>query len=138
MLHYKKNDNNTLFKTFESEDLTHLKKVQNYIPIYKKFFNLNSNNYNSINLNNENSLLEIKTKENNVVFDCILEKSGKKPQKVFFKFSPLLDPVKYLSGKYKDVDISKLPLFENNTCNEKLFDPNNCAYIDGFFSEYKT
>ena len=134
MLHYKKNDNKTLFKSFENEDLTHLTKIQNYIPIYKKFFNLNSNNYNSINLNNENSMVEIKSKENHVVFDCILEKGGKKPQKVFFKFSPLLDPVKYLSGKYKDVDISKLPQFENNTCNEKLLDPNNCAYIDGFFS----
>ena len=134
MLHYKKNDNSQLFDSFKKNDLTNLTNIQNYIPIYKSFFNLTKNNYNSINLNHENSILEICSKETEQHFKCKLQKKSVVNSDVFFKFSPLLDPVKYLTGKYKNIDISLMPVYENNTCNEKLLDPNNSAYIDGFFS----
>ena len=52
----------------------------------------------------------------------------------FFKFSPLLDPIKFMIGKY---DISKnlfeLPTINNNSI-KKIKDPDNSAYVDGFFS----
>ena len=35
---YKKNDNNNLFRNLENSDLTNVSKLQNYIPIYDKFF----------------------------------------------------------------------------------------------------
>ena len=47
-IYYKKNDNSALFKEF---DLNKIKTIQNYIPLYGKFFNLQETNYQNINLN---------------------------------------------------------------------------------------
>ena len=58
---YKKNDNADLFKTLEKEELTNISKLQNYIPIYDRFFKLSNTNYNAINLNN-NFIKSIDTK----------------------------------------------------------------------------
>ena len=56
----------------------------------------------------------------------------------FFKFSPLLDPVKFMVGKYKNISKEKLttlPRLNNNTnIHEKVLDQNNSAYVDSFFS----
>ena len=49
----------------------------------------------------------------------------------------MIDPIKYLLGKYdmKDESLLKLPLFEsNNTCHPKSNTYNNTAYIDSFFT----
>ena len=46
-IYYKKNDNNSLFIDFENIGI---KSIQNYVPIYKKFFSLTDNNYNNQNL----------------------------------------------------------------------------------------
>ena len=59
---YKKNDNTDLFRDLEKDYLTNISKLQNYIPIYDKFFSLNESNYNSINLNN-NYIKSIDNKE---------------------------------------------------------------------------
>ena len=47
-IYYKKNNNKALFKEFKNVGI---EKIQNYIPIYKHFFNLQENNYQNINLN---------------------------------------------------------------------------------------
>ena len=52
-INYQKRKNSELFKRFEDKQTLFLSKTQNYIPIYKKFFNLNDTNYNNINLNNK-------------------------------------------------------------------------------------
>ena len=49
-LYYRKNKNEELFHSLEKSSLG-LEKLQNYVPIYEKFFSLNSTNCNSINLN---------------------------------------------------------------------------------------
>ena len=99
MIHYKKNDNKSLFESFKNPDFTNLSNIQNYIPIYNKFFNLNETNFNNINLNHKFNILEIIKKENYQSFKCKV-KHGEHTQheNLFFKFSPLLDPVKYLTG----------------------------------------
>ena len=60
---------------------------------------------------------------------------------IFFKYSPLIDATKYMIGKYCEKDnsfnILNLPNFLNKddkSINQKVFDVNNSAYIDGFFS----
>jgi hypothetical protein len=70
---------------------------------------------------------------------------------IFVKYSPLLDPIRYLSGKYEPltktttgVDGSSVPITTktslpryNSTlenCEEKLLNTNNSSYVDGFFS----
>ena len=50
--------------------------------------------------------------------------------------SPLIDPVKYMIGKFKNIDkdqILKLPNLNNNTL-ERIQDKNNASYVDSFFS----
>lgn len=61
----------------------------------------------------------------------------KPTKKVFFKYSPLLDPIKYLIGKHDITDptLLQLPSFLTPTAGlEKTRDPNNSAYVDSFFS----
>ena len=52
-VNYQKRKNVELFKSLEDSESLFLTKAQNYIPIYTKFFSLNDNNYNNINLNNK-------------------------------------------------------------------------------------
>ena len=136
---YKKNDNKNLFASLEKQDLLNLSKSQNYIPLYKKFFELNTNNYNSINLNNPLSLKEIISKEteNKFLGKVVTDSEIERNKEVYFKLSPLLDPIKYITGKYdiSDNNLLNLPDFINpKNCHEKVNDPNNLSYVDGFFS----
>lgn len=138
-LNYKKNNNSKLFENFKDKNILNLENPQNYIPIYNKFFSLNSNNFNSINLNNSNRIVEIieKITENKYKVKIEnLENNEITEKQVFFKLSPLLDPIKFLAGKYdiNDENIYKLPNINNNNSLEKVNDFNNCSYVDGFFS----
>jgi hypothetical protein len=60
-----------------------------------------------------------------------------KHKEVFFKLAPLLDPYKYLIGKYNvnDEKIFNLPKLNStvNECHPKMLDTNNSAYVDGLF-----
>tara|TARA_Y100000996_G_scaffold372298_1_gene321162 strand:- start:5241 stop:6920 length:1680 start_codon:yes stop_codon:yes gene_type:complete len=133
---YKKNDNNNLFRNLENSDLTNVSKLQNYIPIYDKFFSLNDTNYDSINLNN-NSIKSIDSKINENKYTATISDNSDNDivKDLFFKFSPLLDPVKYITGKYDICDnILHLPTYDKKIGYAKIRDPNNSAYVDGFFS----
>ena len=99
---YKKVNNNELFNNFKDENLLNMSECQNYIPLYNNFFSLNENNYNSISLNNKNYLASITKKTNENIFSGIIKDESNNiiANNVFFKLSPLLDPYKYLAGKY--------------------------------------
>jgi len=144
-INYEKRKNTELFQTFKQKKFTFLSNVQNYSPIYKKFFLLNETNYNSVNLNHEWFLKDIK----NVNFDfkhlysCALQNvktEDIKEKDVFFKMAPLLDPFKYIVGKYDltDTTLFNLPVhdsvLEQKTVHPKIVDENNSAYVDGMFS----
>ena len=134
---YKKINNNNLFIDFRKEELLNIEETQNYIPLYDKFFKLNENNFNSINLNNQNSLVNIVEKINENKYKAKI-KTGEQEiidKNVFFKFSPLLDPFKYLAGKYEvDENLFKLPKFGSKIGHSKVFRYNNTAYVDSFFT----
>jgi hypothetical protein len=131
---YKKNNNEKLFNNFNNIDSLNLYKVQNYIPLYKKFFDLNENNYQNVNLNNKIKLESISSKISSNIFNCKLNNNNNiKESKVFFKYSPLLDPSKYLIGKYEKDNYLELPKI-NSSIKNKINDTNNSAYVDGFFS----
>ena len=72
---YKKNNNEKLFNNFNNIDSLNLYKVQNFIPLYKKFFDLNENNYQNVNLNNKIKLESISSKISANVFNCKLNKT---------------------------------------------------------------
>ena len=136
-LFYRKNDNSTLFNYLVKNGF---ENPQNYIPIYSRFFDLDENNYNNINLNNRYSIKQITNRSNNNNFTIKINdsKTGTISScESFFKFSPLLDPIKLMVGKYKHMDtsvISSLPDISNDICCKKVKDYNNSAYVDSFFS----
>ena len=146
-LNYRKNNNKQLFETISNTDFLDIANIQNYFPLYNNYFDLNSSNYNAINLNNSYKLETIVEKINyNKFVATICDVCNNNCSKhIFIKFSPLIDPVKYMLGKYdNDYNISELPkLYSGDHVNnsieyytkyKKILDPNNSAYIDGFFS----
>ena len=137
-LFYKKNKNEKLFAYLEDSGF---KCTQNYIPLFSKFFQVDDKNYNLINLNHSWYITSIVDRETNNKFTikCKNINDSKNIQKksAFFKFSPLLDPIKFLVGKYKNLDEKiriLLPKNKNNICHSKVLDSNNAAYVDSFFS----
>ena len=125
----------------ENIDYLNVENIQKYNPIYTKYFKLTENNYNKITLNQQYKLSSILEKKTFSVYLCkIGNKKNFQNKEVFVKFAPLLDPIKYMIGKY-DFDIDSLfalpQLIKNTTDSKtksKLEDYNNCAYVDGFFS----
>ncbi len=114
--------NDASYKPFD------LAGVQAYNPIYSRFFNMSTENYNSVSLNQMYQICDLNT---------LHDDSGKKIKKdVFVKFSPLLDPLKFIMGKY-DLNnplTTALPGLDPNCCSEKIGNVNNCSYTDAFFS----
>ena len=146
-VNYQKRKNNSLFTKFQTNKNINLSDLQNYIPIYERFFSLNDSNSNSINLNHKWSISDIKDfkyKDNDHqhIFVSKLkniedENDIINSKKIFIKMAPLLDPFKYLVGKYNylNTQLFNLPSFNNNnSVHSKISDPNNSSYIDGFFS----
>jgi hypothetical protein len=77
-LNYQKRKNTGLFNSLENHSCIQLKNIQNYIPIYNKFFSLNTSNYNSVNLNHLWYMYDIKdstktTTDNENIFTCKLQ-----------------------------------------------------------------
>jgi hypothetical protein len=143
-IHYQKRKNQELFKQFEEPISLFLSKPQNYIPIYTRFFGLNETNYNGINFNNKWFLSRVEERieeGNDNLFYCKVKNTDTNKvvsKEVFFKMAPLLDPYKYMIGKYDmtNPDLFTLPRLQSSleTCNPKFLDPNNAAYVDGLFA----
>ena len=139
MINYQKRKNTELFR--DLNDKLNLSKQQNYIPIYQRFFTLNQSNYNGVNLNNLNFISSIiKLTDDQYCYKCKIKNIDDQTTKVadsFVKIAPLLDPFKYLIGKYdiKNKDLFSLPsvLSSDEEVHEKILDVNNVAYVDGFF-----
>lgn len=152
-LYYRKVDNEDFFNSLETSEIK-LRNTTNYIPIYESYFNMNETNYNSFNLNQRYyvSCLSGVVDRNNVqaaVVDTF--KSNEKEDSltiehkpVYIKFSPLLDPLKYLSGKYATIDatasasdevisVPKLSKILPLSGLPKVNDKNNSSYVDSFF-----
>lgn len=113
-----------------------LNNLQYYNPVYNKYFELTDSTYNKIALNHKYHISSL-----NTITDQETKEVIQKP--VFIKYSPLLDPVRYMIGKYKDDgdSIRILPKLkmnienpENTMPHNKILDENNASYTDNFFS----
>ena len=141
-VNYQKRKNTELFKSLEDPSSLFLSQAQNYIPIYNKFFSLNETNFNGINLNNKWYLSSVKNKidDDCRLYNCRVKNIATdkvKDKDLFFKLAPLLDPYKYLIGKYNPSDekLFTLPQLTSTEteCPPKFIDENNAAYVDGLF-----
>ena len=126
MVFYKKNKNSTFLRELES--VLDISGAQNYVPLYSRFFVLNTTNWNSINLENDYELTSIQQGEYNTATGTF---QNNITLPIFLKYSPLLDPLKYLNGKYSTYDFN-LPSLSPSF--PKLEEVNNSAYTDSFFS----
>jgi hypothetical protein len=120
---YKKAKKNNL-------EMLDISEIQNYNPVYSRFFEMDETNYNRIALNHKYHIHDLKTVTDSE--DNLVEKD------IFVKYSPLLDPLNYLRGKY-DLESSvfkTLPKLNSTkeSCLPKVLDVNNSSYVDGFFS----
>ncbi len=62
-------------------------------------------------------------------------RTGKiRTQPIFIKHSPLLDPIKYMMGKYNTRDESFHKTPNNPKSNHKIKSTNNASFVDGLFS----
>jgi len=138
-LHYKKqplidipilgkqySENNDVVHGYNPYHITHL---QQYQPMYKLFFEMNQSNSETISLNQKYHIVDLTHVQENE------SQSIEKP--IFMKFSPLLDPYRYMIGKY-DIDdprLITLPTLGSTSehCHPKLLTQHNASYIDGFF-----
>ena len=124
VVNYEKRKNQQFFQVLEGMGFT---KPQNYIPLYKNFFVLNENNYTSVNLNHTHYIDTIKKSESDNIHLCTIKSKIGKPrtERVFFKLAPLLDPVKYMIGKYTiNNKLFSLPALMStpDTINSKISD----------------
>lgn len=147
-MNYQKRKNTHLFNKFETNKHLNIIQCQNYLPIYDKFFALNQTNFNSINLNHNWYISDIKNHKHTDVmvdpvfsFHCKLkhisdDDTYTNSQNCFLKMAPLLDPFKYIIGKYnhEDPELFHLPSINKKGVHDKINNPNNSSYIDGFFS----
>ena len=137
-LNYTKSNSDTL-KNLSETDSLEIEDVQSYIPIYDKFFELNDEISNDLVLKHHYSLNLLKDAKNYNTYtaNIIDEKNNERSVDVFFKYAPLLDPVKYMLGKYDNSnnELFTLPKFKSNESetHKKLLNQNNASYIDGFF-----
>jgi hypothetical protein len=129
---------------YSEDDIAHgykpfrIENLQLYNPVYPNFFELSSSNYNRIGLNHKyhvQSLSDVVDIDANVTA----------PRNVFVKFAPLLDPIKYMTGKYAKSSefLTNLPTHSSETsstktCLPKLKDSNNASYVDNFFNYLST
>ena len=139
-LNYIKRKNTTLFEQFRN--IVNFETIQNYSPIYTKLFELTEKNYNSFNLNHPLHIKEINANDADDVSILMDEDNNEITKPVYFKLAPILDPFKFFIGKYKsDIQDLQLPVFikedeehEWTDIQSKIYDANNSAYIDGYFS----
>lgn len=119
---YSHNSENVIYNPF------HIRNIQNYNPIYGRFFALTENNYNKVVLNQKYGIRESQLVE---------QETGEVVDKpIFFKFAPLLDPIRYMIGKYdlNEPTLKVMPsILKTEGCFPKIADPNNVSYIDSFF-----
>lgn len=137
LINYEKRKNKQFFEKCKEPEIYDIETIQNFNPIYKNFFELNEKNYNSINLNHPKYIHDVNfNMETNNLEYCIKENDTIFSEEVFIKYAPILDPFKFLLGKYNETTNYTLPSLQNldpSDVSTKLNDPNNSAYVDGFF-----
>jgi hypothetical protein len=107
-----------------------IQNIQNFNPTHERFFSLNEINYNSVAFNHKYHIYDMMT-----VYEQ--ETKAQHERYVFIKYSPLVDPIRYMIGKYKtNIESTQvLPTINNaGDIHPKLTDVNNASYVDNFFS----
>lgn len=108
-----------------------IEKHQSYNPIYASLFDCekeSAENLQKIHFNCKYNFVNMNTVE-----ECETNQKLNKP--VFIKFAPLLDPIKYMIGKYEKYENLKTEMPQYGKSKfAKLDNIHNASYVDCFFS----
>ena len=129
------NSNQELFKRFEEISESSIYDCQHFIPIYNSIFSSLEKD-NNRHLEGYYTIKSVLKQQSYNTYSCKLtDKHNNSLQRdVFLKYSPIIDPIKYLLGKYKTENGIELPNIDTEDSGDKINRIHNSAYIDGFFS----
>ena len=108
-------------------------QVQSYHPVYDLFFTMNEKNFDTISFNHRFQITHIEEDlVNGTLFETDTKTLCTKP--VFVKFAPLLDPLRFLTGRYSATE-DELRRFAKLDAPgfDKLQTVHNASYVDNFF-----
>ena len=109
------------------ENLTVLEK-QNFVPLYTTLCDNCTINTKIVHDKTIKKILEKKSYN-----DYVIELNNDNVVDCFIKLSPIIEPLKYSIGKYKNTNIKTLPKPSKVSELPEMDDVNNLAYIDSFF-----
>jgi len=131
---YNKRKNKEIMKELENSSLQ-LTKIQKFFPLYTEFFQLNQTNFQSIDFNHTWNIHHINTiTDENHLTAIVKNNHLEKNVEVFCKYGTLLDPFKYMIGKYNisDTNLFLLPSLDNEV-HPKMRTIHNASYVDTLF-----
>jgi len=131
---YIKRKDKDIIKELENSSLQ-LTNIQKFYPLYTEFFQLNQTNFQSIDFNHTWNIHHIKSITDDNQFNAIVKNNHlERNVDVFCKYGTLLDPFKYMIGKYNvsDPNLFLLPTLDNEV-HPKLRTIHNASYVDTFF-----
>jgi len=130
MIHYVKCNNGELINKLINNEV--FSSLQNYCPLYKDFFLLNDTNYNNVRFRHDFVLEDvIDVKSDNILSAVLKDTNGNtKECDVFVKYAPLLDPFRFMIGKYKNTVLTDLPKLSTESV---LDDSHICSYVEMLF-----
>jgi len=139
---YSKPDRGALFASAEDISGLELYEQQSFSPIYTKFFVMNETNWDATAFNQPLQVCSfVSNKDRHRVVGNVRNASGNaSPKDMFLKYTPLIDPIKYMTDKYgcesdevKQKALLQLPDLNDNGV-DIVRDSNNIPYVDAFFS----
>lgn len=106
--------------------------AQVYCPLHTRLFALTHVNADVVTLDSPSWLSAIQSRTGENTFSIETDGVGDLCEREsFVKFSPLLDPLKHISGGYSESDLSVLPTFDaSSNGHSKLARTDNSSYID--------
>ena len=142
---YSKPLRDELFSGIEDISGLGIYEQQSFSPIYMRFFVLNDTNWNATAFDQSSQISSIVSiKDRHRVMGNVRDANDKLvPRDIFLKYSPLIDPIKYMTDKYGcgDDETKRNALLglpglpgAHKTGSDIANDTNNIPYVDAFFS----
>jgi hypothetical protein len=134
MIHvsYVKRNNKQLFDSF-SDINNNIIDIQNYCPLYNSLFEFNNSNWKNVVLNHKTYIKYIKNIDKTGTYHVVLNDNSQ--TNCFIKRIPIINPIYYLTGKYKDLSGIENCMSSLNKKGliDKIDSIHNASYVDFFF-----
>lgn len=132
-LSYRKVRSTDIFQELDS--IADLGQAQLYCPLHKRLFALTQTTADLVTIDSPKKIQGLISRDGENDFTISVVGNGPNVQShvapSFVKFSPLLDPLKHVTGGYSNTDLSTLPDFTGTEATHpKVERTNNSSYVD--------